>query len=379
MLKVAHAIGAYLPQSATFIWQYLHSFKQTYPVVITNVVENLDQFPIPNGKIYAVPLSRWSPSWFKDNFYRRVFHLKCGYKENILRLENVNLIHAHFGLTGYNHLDLAAAVNVPLLTTFYGYDLSVKTVIEQRKEAYARLFTEGDIFLVEGPFMRDALISLGCPSARIHIQRLSLDLDDFSFKPPSWDGKRPIGLLIVGRFVEKKGIAYSFQALARIKKDYSFRLRMVGGGELEQDLRRLAGDLGLTEQIEWLGMQPRKRVIEELQSCDILLHPSIIAADGDSEGGAPTVILEAQACGVPVVASTHADIPYITRPNESALLSPERDVDGLARNIRYLFDRPDVWSQMGGKGREHMERYHDVKKEVKVLEDLYSEVIKGVR
>jgi colanic acid/amylovoran biosynthesis glycosyltransferase len=61
---------------------------------------------------------------------------------------------------------------------------------------------------------------------------------------------------------------------------------------------------------------------------DICLQPSRTAADGDSEGGAPTVILEAQALGIPVVATNHADIPFVVpRPSE---LVPENDVDALA-------------------------------------------------
>ena len=124
-------------------------------------------------------------------------------------------------------------------------------------------------------------------------------------------------------------------------------------------------------------MQPHRKVIEELQTYDILIQPSVTAENGDSEGGAPTIILEGQACGVPVISTNHADIPYITCPNESALLSPEQDVDGLAHNIRQLFDNSEAWSRMGKKGREHVEKYHDVRKEVAALEAIYTELLSG--
>lgn len=370
-------MGSYLPQTETFIWQYLHSFKNVYPVVICGSIVNLDQFELLNGKIYAASLSRWTTSWIKDNYYRRVIKLNCGYKEKILRQEHIDLIHAHFGMTGFYHLDLAVAMKMPLLTTFYGYDLSVKKVIEERKPAYARLFKEGNYFLVEGPFERDQLIALGCPEGKIRIQRIAIDVDKYAFRPPSWDGKRPIRFLFVGRFVEKKGLEYALRALAKISKEYSFQFRIIGSGELEKPLRLLAANLDFTRQIVWLGMQPHRRVIEEIQSCDILVQPSVTAADGDSEGGAPTVLLEAQACGVPVISTNSADIPYTTRPNESALLSPERDVDSLAHNICQLIDNSEAWSQMGKKGREHVEKYHDVRKEVAALEAIYIELLSG--
>lgn len=101
------------------------------------------------------------------------------------------------------------------------------------------------------------------------------------------------------------------------------------------------------------------------------MQPSVTAKNGDSEGGAPTIILEAQACGVPVISTTHADIPYITSQNDSALLSPERDVDNLVDNIRYLFENPKIWLEMGKKGRQHIENFHNVRKEVGALENIY--------
>jgi colanic acid/amylovoran biosynthesis glycosyltransferase len=316
-------------------------------------------------------------SWFKDNFYRRVMKLKFGYKEQIMRLERVRLIHAHFGPIGCSYLPVSLSLNIPLIINFYGCDMSVKDIINQHQEAYVELFKKGKHFLVEGPCMREKLISLGCPEKKILIQRIAIDLEKYVFKAPSWNGKRPIHLLFVGRFVEKKGLEYAMRALAKIRKDYSFQFKIIGGGKLEESLRSLASNLGLTKEIVWLGVQPHGRVIEELQESDVLIQPSVTAENGDSEGGAPTIILEAQACGVPVISTTHADIPYITCPNESAMLSPERDMDSLTHNICQLFDNSEVWSRMGKKGREHIEKYHDVRKEVAALEAIYTELLSG--
>jgi len=62
---------------------------------------------------------------------------------------------------------------------------------------------------------------------------------------------------------------------------------------------------------------------------------------------------------------------FITCENESALLSPERDIEGLAKNIRLLFDNSELWATMGKKGRKHVEKFHDVVKEVIALENIY--------
>jgi colanic acid/amylovoran biosynthesis glycosyltransferase len=219
--------------------------------------------------------------------------------------------------------------------------------------------------------MRDKLISIGCPEEKTFIQRIALDLKEYAFKTRSWDKRRLIRLLFVGRLTEKKGLEYALRALAQIRKKYPFQFRIIGAGALEGNLRSLATNLGFGSEVFWCGILPHKKVIEELQSCDILIQPSVTAKNGDSEGGAPTVILEAQACGVPVISTTHADIPYITCPDESALLSSERDIDGLANNLRHLSNNSEIWSQMGKKGREHIERFHNVEKEVVALENIY--------
>jgi colanic acid/amylovoran biosynthesis glycosyltransferase len=125
-------------------------------------------------------------------------------------------------------------------------------------------------------------------------------------------------------------------------------------------------------------VQPHQTVIDELQSSDIVIQPSVTAKNGDSEGGAPTIILEAQACGIPIVSTNHADIPYITCPDKSALLSDERDIEGLVHNLNYLFDNPNSWSKMGKIGRDHVVRFHDIKKEVLRLEDIYKKCVKTI-
>jgi colanic acid/amylovoran biosynthesis glycosyltransferase len=100
-----------------------------------------------------------------------------------------------------------------------------------------------------------------------------------------------------------------------------------------------------------------------------------VTDDGLSEGGAPTTILEAQAAGMPVVSTQHCDIPNVTVPGRSAILVPERDVPALTRALLQLIDAPETWKQFGRAGREHIERYHNIDKEVPALEERYFALI----
>ena len=272
---------------------------------------------------------------------------------------------------GFAYLPLSVSMDIPLITSFYGYDLSVRDFLRYHKDNYYELFRKGQLFLVEGPCMRDRLASFGCPKERIVLQRIAINVSNYEFRNRSWDESRPIRLLFVGRFVEKKGLEYALRALNNLRNHYSLELRIIGDGELKEHLTSLASTLGISKEIVWLGIQPHSAVIKELQLCDILMQPSVTASNGDSEGGAPTIILEAQASGLPVISTTHADIPYVTCQNESALLSAERDVDNLTENLRYLFENPESWSEMGRVGRKHVEDFHDVRKEIVSLENIY--------
>jgi colanic acid/amylovoran biosynthesis glycosyltransferase len=108
----------------------------------------------------------------------------------------------------------------------------------------------------------------------------------------------------------------------------------------------------------------------------VFLHPSVVDDEGRSEGGAPTTILEAQALGVPVVSTLHCDIPYVTRPGESALLVPERDGPALADALRTLLDDPARREAMGRAGRRHVEEHHDIAREAERLEHRYLALIR---
>jgi colanic acid/amylovoran biosynthesis glycosyltransferase len=100
----------------------------------------------------------------------------------------------------------------------------------------------------------------------------------------------------------------------------------------------------------------------------------VTAADGDTEGGAPVSIIEAMASGMPVVATTHCDIPAIVSNNHSGLLVPERDVDALVDRLDYLISRPGRAREMGRNGRTLIEKNHSIKRQVEKLEEIYRDV-----
>ena len=220
--------------------------------------------------------------------------------------------------------------------------------------------------------MKTRLVELGCPEQKIGIQRISVRLDQLPAREAQPAGSRTPVLLFAGRFVEKKGLIYALKAADEVRRrGYRFEFRIIGDGPLAAECRAFIAEHGLGENVRFLGLLQRPEYMKELASADIFVSPSVTAANGDTEGGAPTTILEAQALGLPILASTHADIPNITVPGLSALLAPERDSIALAAALAKLLDDPPSWSRMGEAGREFVATHHDVSREVARLEDRY--------
>jgi colanic acid/amylovoran biosynthesis glycosyltransferase len=290
---------------------------------------------------------------------------------------------------GWRLLALKRKLGLPLVVTFLGDEIApslaswwwwwVQSGVEAPNwpERLRELLAEGDLFLVEGPYMRHRLIDFGCAPEKVRVQRIAIPVKQMPFhrmrKPP--DEKAVI--LFAGRFCEQKGVLYALEAVAELwqtRRDFEFRLigdEKLTDGQYAARIYATIRDYELQGCVRLLGFLDHADYLLEMQRSDIFLHPSIVGDNGLSEGGAPTTILEAQALGIPVVSTYHCDIPNVTVPGESAILVPERDSRALAQALRSLLDHPDRLRAMGLAGRRHIERYHDIEHEVGALEDKY--------
>ena len=371
---VAHINGQYFARSETFMYFYLSHFRRVHPICLSWVpFVNTDLFPFPPSDCYVIGMKSYTLRWLWAGVWRRLTGRRV-LVERILQRREARLIHAHYGPVGWWTLPLKKALQIPLVTNFYGYDMAPELTEEgpdwlrRRQE----LFDEGDLFLVEGPFMRRRLIELSCPAEKVQIQRIAIKVREMPFRTrkPRADGK--VVIVFAGRFYEKKGLLYALQAVRDVwRSGRSIEFRIIGDGPLAPRVRAFVKEHGLEGCVRLLGFLNYQDYLREMQEADIFLHPSVTAADGDSEGGAPTTILEAQALGMPVVSTYHADIPNVVVPGKSALLVPERDREALSQALINLLDRPESWEDMGQAGRAHTEMYHDIDCEVLALEEKY--------
>ena len=293
-----------------------------------------------------------------------------------LQPELPRLVHAHFGPDGLTALGLARRLNIPLVTTLHGYDvsrtgrallLSGRLSWMRYALGHERLIRGGDLFLAVSDALRAMAIGVGYPAERTLTHYIGVDLASFS-PPGSRDGAT---ILHVGRLVEKKGTAQLLVAFARVKAAHpDATLVIIGAGPLRASLERLAGQLELGEAVKFLGAQPQSVVGKWMRRAAVLAVPSLTARDGDAEG-LPTVVLEAAASGLVAVGSNHSGIPEAITDGHSGFVVPEGQVEPLSVRLIELLASSELRRSMGVAGRALAEERFDRRIQVERLERLY--------
>jgi colanic acid/amylovoran/stewartan biosynthesis glycosyltransferase WcaL/AmsK/CpsK len=295
--RVGHLLDVYLAQTETFVYNQLIGLEPDEAVVLARNFECLGRFPlrIPIVRYETTPraglIARLARKLGREaGLYRRLVNAPEHSLIFVLRQHRVKLLHAHFGPNGYLAVPAARALRIPLVTSFYGYDASQLVREASWRKAYRLLFRAGSCFVVEGPAMKERLVSIGCPRDKIAIVPIGIDAARYHFRRRSRAlADKPIRLLFVGRFVEKKGAKFAILALRdALASGIDARLDLVGDGPLREELGATVRVNALGERVRFLGMRKHDEVIALLDASDILLAPSVTGSDGDSEGGAPS-------------------------------------------------------------------------------------------
>lgn len=374
MRTIAHFVSPYLFRTGSWIHAQLIHAHGTRPIVIAHALEAPEAFPFE--PVHAVsPGPGRLPRW-RDRLLYFAGHYDPAPCLPVLQREDAVLIHAHMGWEGCRALAVARAAGLPLVTSFYGRDAGILPRRPWWRRRFTRLFAAGDAFLVEGPALGRRLETLGCPAEKIRVIHLGIDPARIPFaeRRPAPDGA--IEVLVSASLRPKKGVPQAVAAFAAAAADFpQARLRILGDGpqrtEVESTIRRH----GLGERVVLEGYVDYARHLAALGAAQLFLAPSRTAPDGDTEGGAPVALIEAQASGLPIVSTRHADIPEIVAA-DAGLLSPEFDDAALAANLRSMLAHSEPWPAMGRAGRRQVESGFTAATQVRLAEAVYEEILR---
>jgi glycosyltransferase involved in cell wall biosynthesis len=295
-----------------------------------------------------------------------------------LRAEPVDLVHAHFWMSGIAALRATEGTGIPVLQTFHALGSvkrreqgSADTSPPSRIEHERRLCREVHHVVATCSDEIAELRVLGLSTSRASIIPCGVDTD--LFRPgPRRDPDGPPRLLVIGRLVTRKGIGNTIEALAQLP---GVELVIAGGPRadaLDADptvarLRSLASRLGVAERVGFLGGVARADVPALIRDSDV-----VVAVPWYEPFG--IVPLEGMACGRPVVGTAVGGLLDTVVPGETGELVAPRRPDQLARTLRSLLDDVDRRAAYGRAARERAVRRYDWRHVVQQTENVYRAV-----
>jgi colanic acid/amylovoran biosynthesis glycosyltransferase len=360
MRTAIHDVGVWLPRTKTWLYNEISELAGGWNAwAIANRTENVSEFPFPN--LYSLRDQVGKPRWALEMALRRA--RLTAHAPSISRFcdsLHADLLHSHFGTVGWLNLGFARRLSVPHIVTFYGFDVTQVPREKRWLTRYRKMFDEVSRVLCEGPHMASEIAKLGCDPAKISVHRLGVRLAELPYRARHQSSTAP-RFLMAGSFREKKGLVDGLTALGRLsdsRPQDHWSLTIVGGPGEHREGKAIAGQLteigrryNIEDRISYTGFLSHAELIKEAEQHDIFICPSVTASNGDTEGGAPVVMIEMAAMGLPVIATRHCDMPTVLGEKNRSLLVSEGDGDALLQSIEWLFDHPEVWPEFGADNR----------------------------
>lgn len=263
-----------------------------------------------------------------------------------MRAAGVDHVHCHFA----SHPALAGWIirrltGMPYSFTAHGSDLHRdRTMLCDKIAAAAFAVTISQ-------YNRDLMLDT-CPAADPgSVEVIHCGVDTGRFVRAEAEPPMPLAITAIGTLHEVKGQAYLVEAVRLLRdRGVDVRCRFVGDGEDRPRLEAQVAEARLGDRVRFEGLLTSDEILGILHESHLLAAPSVPTRSGRREG-IPVVLMEAMACGLPVVASRLSGIPELVEDGTSGLLVPPRDPVALADAIERLADDGDLRRRLGAAAR----------------------------
>jgi len=291
-----------------------------------------------------------------------------------LRRRRVDILHTHNWCTFLEGLLAAKLARVPILV--HGEHGKIQ---DRRRQIFAQRWgwrAVHQVLAVSDDLADRMARAIGFPRERIQVIPNGVDTERFRpSEMPKAELRGQLGLLpdgflvgMVARFVEFKDHAGVFRALASLRElGVEAHLALAGEGPLHGQLEEFARELGIADRVHFLGHVPQVGTL--LHSLDVLVSNSSHCE------GMSNVILEAMACGVPVVATRVAASPELLDEGTAGLLIPPRDPEALAQALRQVIESPTLRSHLRRAGRLRAQTRFSIAAMVGSYSQLYQRLV----
>jgi glycosyltransferase involved in cell wall biosynthesis len=276
--------------------------------------------------------------------------------------QNVAGIHGYFAHQPAEVAQLTAnALNVP-----FGFSTHARDARKVAPEILANRSKKASCVVACNSDVAKEIERVG---GNVYLLPHGVDLDRFS--PQSKTPATVTQILAVGRLVEKKGFHVLIEAAKQVKTP--FTLTIVGDGPELGRLQDLVNTTGLANTIQFHKVVTHEHLPSLYANADIVVVPSVQDSHGDRDG-LPNVVLEAMACGRPIIASDISAISSAVTHGSTGLLVASGDPIALAESIDFLSAHPELGATLATNARTKIEQDFNVRNCAKRFQKLLSEV-----
>lgn len=295
---------------------------------------------------------------------RKALSLQLYFRYLYLLGKKIDVIQAHYGMFGVKALELKKiGWKAPIFTMFHGFD--IRKALKEGPEMYSNLFEEGDYFQAISMFNYNHLINFGAPKQKIINHTVGIDTQKFIYKPRLRKNGERLVIMSTGRLVWEKGYEFALEAMSILEKTgLDFEYRIIGDGNLRDELLILVESLGLSGHVKFLGLKKQEEIITELKSSHIFLMSSVAEV-------LPLALMESLASGIPTIATDVGSIRQIVINKKTGLLIPSKDAKAIAESVLWLVENVDKWKEFANLGKRHVEDNFDISKLNLKLEGVY--------
>ena len=198
---------------------------------------------------------------------------------------------------------------------------------------------QADRILLLTSFQRQTFIESGVEEEKLTVIPLGVEID--AFRPAPLEEDRPFRVLFAGQLTQRKGLSYALEGFRKAAipgAEFILVGPVVGSG---RPWRGMSG-------VRQVGRIPFGDLPSQFQECDVFLLPSLVE-------GLPQTLLEAMACGLPVVVSENTAGPEVVADGSQGYVVPIRDPDSIAERLLELYDNPERRRSMGAEARRRAE------------------------
>lgn len=292
--------------------------------------------------------------------------------KSVLKKHNPDILHSHY-ISSYGVVGAMANFH-PYIASVWGsdiYDFPKEGKLNELMVKYA--LKKADVICSTSYVMKKETEMY--TDKPIEVTPFGVDMNKFKPSEKTFSDKLSFG--IVKTMAEKYGIRYLLEGYSKFKNMISPEefsktdLHIVGGGPLLEDYKRLAEDLGVSEQTVFHGKIPHQEVPAMINSLDVFFVPSTL--DSESFGVAA---VEAQACEVPVVVSNVGGLPEVVLDSQTGFVIPTKDSAAIAEKMVTFSRQRELKESMGSQGRKHVISLYEWEQNAEIMSAIYEDTLK---